>query len=231
YQHLSDIIEAGLTLIVPLNFPETPNVENLEDAERIDLRTLMAWEQAPTNPRRLIESGLTVALTTGLLENRKDFFGRLRDAMDEGLTEEQALAALTTTPAAMLGLDGAMGTVEAGKIANLVVIDGTEELFGKDRKVMAVWVDGERYEVNSDPLVDPTGEWMLAFNGGGETYTLQITGEPDRPKVKLEMPGAADDADVEVDAEIEEEDDAAGDEAVPDPDEASDVDAPQPEDE
>src|SRR5690606_10432507 len=110
-------------------------------------------------------------------------------------------------------------------------IDGTEELFGKDRKVMAVWVDGERYEVNSDPLVDPTGEWMLAFNGGGETYTLQITGEPDRPKVKLEMPGAADDADVEVDAEIEEEDDAAGDEAVPDPDEASDVDAPQPEDE
>lgn len=41
-----------------------------------------------------------------------------------GLSTEDAIEALTINPARMLGLDDRLGTIEAGKIANLVISDG-----------------------------------------------------------------------------------------------------------
>lgn len=41
-----------------------------------------------------------------------------------GLDRAAGLVALTRAPAEMLGLDGEMGTIEVGKLANLIVVDG-----------------------------------------------------------------------------------------------------------
>ncbi|MCL4196769.1 MAG: amidohydrolase family protein [Phycisphaerales bacterium] len=188
YQRLGEVLETNLPIVLPLNFPGPPKIEAIEDADSVDLLTLMHWEQAPTNPRRLIEGGATVALTTDSQRNRGKFLDNLRLAMKEGLTEEQALAALTTTPAKILALDKVMGRIEQGMIAHLAVIEGTGELFGKDRTVTALWVNGARIELKADPPVKPQGTWAATIGGeGGATFDLIITGKPESPEVEAKI--------------------------------------------
>ncbi len=135
-------------LIVPLNFPEKPRAGSIGEAEALSLRDLMTWEQAPTNPRRLREQGLDIAFTTARLRDRGRFLENLRTAVRHGLSDSDALAALTTAPAKFLGLTD-HGQVTPGARANLVVTDGP--LFARRTKVRDVWVDGVRHEVTASP--------------------------------------------------------------------------------
>ena len=48
----------SLPIILPLRYPRTPDVSTISKAENVDLKELMAWEQAPTNPRRLEQAGV-----------------------------------------------------------------------------------------------------------------------------------------------------------------------------
>ncbi|HUE69634.1 MAG TPA: amidohydrolase family protein, partial [Pirellulaceae bacterium] len=52
-----------------------------------------------------------------------------------------------------------VGTIAAGKVASLVIADG--DLFAKKTKVVETWVDGERFEHDAPPVVDPRGTWKL----------------------------------------------------------------------
>jgi len=144
-------------IALPLSFPKKPKVASVGDAEAVSLRELMTWEQAPTNPRRLDAEGIRVALTTAKLEKRDEFPDRLRKAIRHGLSEERALAMLTTHPAGILGLDDSLGTVEGGKIANLVVTDGP--IFAEETRIRFLWVDGRPHEIRPARY---QGTWSLA---------------------------------------------------------------------
>lgn len=62
-----------------------------------------------------------------------------------GMTPEAALTSATSSAAALLGLDGELGTVEAGKRADLVVVDGDAlELGTLKERIESVWKDGEQ---------------------------------------------------------------------------------------
>jgi imidazolonepropionase-like amidohydrolase len=124
FRRLEAIRADGLPIVLPLRFPRTPDVAGVGKADSVELRDLMTWEQAPTNPRRLDAAGVKVALTTSKLRNRTDFEGNLTRAIKHGLSAERALAMLTVHPAELLGVSGMLGTIEAGKIANLIVADG-----------------------------------------------------------------------------------------------------------
>jgi hypothetical protein len=95
--------------------------------------------------------------------------------IDAGLPEEVALAALTTVPAELLGLDRMLGTLEPGKLANVVVADGP--LFGEETRIREVFVDGYRHVIKvkekpkGDPnaVVDPRGEWSVTFETGRQS--------------------------------------------------------------
>lgn len=164
FKRLPAIEADGLAFIEPLNFPKAPDVSSPGKQESTDLRSLMTWEQAPTNPRRMAKAGITFALSTAKLKNRDDFGANLRSAIKHGLTEDQALAALTTTPATMLDVADQLGTVEAGKRADLVVADGP--VFGEKTKLRMVIVDGVVHELNAAP-VDLEGEWDVQMAGDG----------------------------------------------------------------
>jgi imidazolonepropionase-like amidohydrolase len=56
------------------------------------------------------------------------------------LTEEAALKALTVQPARYLGLERSLGTLEPGKIANVVLVKGG--IFDEKAQVSRVFVDG-----------------------------------------------------------------------------------------
>ncbi len=174
FRRLEAIAATGFPLVVPLRFPDPPDVSSVGAADAADLRDLMTWEQAPTNPRRLDAAGVTVAITTAKLAKRDTFHRRLAEAMRSGLAEERALAMLTTNPAKLLGAS-AMGTVETGKIANLVVSEGP--LFVREPVVRDVWIEGERYEV-SPPPAPAAGAWNVDGPGLPAPLLLVVTRKP-----------------------------------------------------
>lgn len=136
--------ETHATFIVPVNFPSLPKMPAEDDWQQVKLDQLRAWDWAPENPELLRQQGLEIALTTYGLADRKNFRQNLRLALDRGLSEDDALAALTTTPAKLCGVENQLGTIEINKLADLVVVAGTN-YFNPDAKVQAVWIDGRIY--------------------------------------------------------------------------------------
>jgi hypothetical protein len=166
---------SGRTLILPVAFPDKPKVGDAEEALDVSLREMRRYLEAPSAASRLHDAGVDFAFTTRGLDNLADFPRNLEKIVSAGLPEDVALAALTTVPARILGVDAAVGTLEAGKIANVVVMDGP--LFEKDSKTDRVFVDGVEYRIerkarpagDPDAVVDARGEWSVVFEIGGRT--------------------------------------------------------------
>lgn len=166
-------------LIVPVAYPDVPNVERPEAALNVSLADLRHWYRAPENPGRLAAAGLTFALTADGLDDRSKFLPNVRLAVRRGLSPDAALAALTTIPARYLGLERTHGTLEAGKVANIVVADGNP--FTDSVAIRDVWIDGRRYEVTPAPAVDPRGQWNVVASGDRRIEgRLTLEGTPER---------------------------------------------------
>jgi len=150
-----DLVRAtGATFIVPVNFPTLPQMPDEDDWTQVTLEPLRAWDWAAENPALLRQQGLTIALTTRGLADLKDFRPNLRLALDRGLSEADALAALTTVPAHLCGVDGQLGTIEAGRLANLTVVSGGS-YFDPAATVTAVWVEGRMFPQPPEGLKPP----------------------------------------------------------------------------
>ncbi len=165
FRRLDAIKADGLGIILPLNFPRAPDVSTPARQDAVELRDLMTWEQAPTNPRRLARAGVSFSLTTAKLRDRPQFTANLRKAIRCGLTEDEALAALTTVPAEFLGVTSQVGTIEAGKRANIILADGP--IFAEKTRLHAVYVDGRPHELYS-PTTKLEGEWTVTVPGAPE---------------------------------------------------------------
>ncbi|HRX80559.1 MAG TPA: amidohydrolase family protein, partial [Pirellulaceae bacterium] len=152
YKRLDAIVATGRAIILPLEFPKPPNVASAETALNVDLEDLMHWDIAPENAARLDKAGVQIAFTSHGLKDQGTFLNAIRKAVERGLSSDSALRALTTAPAQLFGVEGKLGTIERGKIANLVVTDG--DLFAEKTKVIETWVDGTRYEVAAKPEFD-----------------------------------------------------------------------------
>ncbi len=109
-------------------------------------------EKAEKNPGALDKAGVKFALVSGFAP---DFLAGVRKAIEKGLPRETALRAVTLTPAEILGVADRMGSIEKGKIANIVVWSG--EPLTKDAKIKMVFVDGELYEPEEKPAGPPGG--------------------------------------------------------------------------
>jgi len=64
---------------------------------------------------------------------------------DGGMKPEEALVATTSSAAELLGVDGELGTIEPGKRADLVLVDGDPlDLRRLPDSIRGVWKDGLR---------------------------------------------------------------------------------------
>ena len=180
-------------LIVPLDFPDAPDVDDPEAALNASLADLRDWYLAPTGPAQLADAGVRFAITTDGMSSLNDFLPNLRVAVARGLSPEDALAALTTTPAEWLGVARTHGMIEAGKVANLVVTEG--DLFTEEATVRDVWVRGRVYGVTRPAQIDPRGTWRIASTdewGFDAILTLEGTVNRLRGHIDLAVePGAA----------------------------------------
>ncbi|HVP14483.1 MAG TPA: amidohydrolase family protein, partial [Terriglobales bacterium] len=171
YKRAKEIAAAGVPLVVPVSFPDAPDVSDGAAALEVTTEELRAWDQAPGNPAALRRAGVTFALTANGLKDPKTFRAKVAKAIARGLAGDDALAAVTTVPARLLGLDARLGTIAPGKVADLTLTRG--DLFSERGAVREVWVDGNRYEVAKDETT-PKGEWTFDFERGHGTLIVSV---------------------------------------------------------
>ena len=109
-----------------------------------------------------------------------DFLPGIRKAIGEGLSAEDALQATTLTPARIFGVDRQLGTLERGKIANLVITD--LPLFDEKSKVKTVLVDGREIRLPADDKASPKeaatpidGTWAISVRAPQGSVSMQVT--------------------------------------------------------
>ncbi len=172
YRRINAIKNCNAPIILPINFPKAPSVATSEDAADVEWSELMHWDIAPENPKRLYDAGIPFALTSATMKEQDKFLENVRIAVERGLPADAALAALTTTPAKMFGVENSLGTIEKEKIANIIITDG--DIFGEKTKILESWIDGNRYEIITQPIVDVRGKWEATMN---DKFTLNFKGE------------------------------------------------------
>lgn len=189
YRRAQALKNSGLKLIVPLNFPKAPDVSTRERELDVTLRDLRHWDMAPENPAMLARAGVSFALTASGLKKGDNFLKNLRTAVARGLAPDKALAALTQIPAQWLGLSRLIGSIEAGKYANLIITDG--DVFKKETTIYDSWVAGQRYEVTAQPAKDLRGVYALSVHTGAQTDTgrVRLTGKASALKAALKLNG------------------------------------------
>ncbi len=104
------------------------------------------WGEEVDNLKRLNESGVTVAIGTFELKSVADAMKNLQKAIERGLPEQVALAALTTTPATLLKQQASLGEIAIGKSANLTMF--SKPIADKEAKVRGVFVDGKHFDID-----------------------------------------------------------------------------------
>jgi len=89
------------------------------------LRITRMRQNAAKVPAALEKAGIPYAFTTGGLQNPGDFVRNVaRTVREGGLAEDAAIKALTINAAKLAGAGDRLGTIEKGKMANVIVIDG-----------------------------------------------------------------------------------------------------------
>ena len=147
YRSADLLKKANASALVNLHWPEP---ERDADPESPDaLQVLEVRDQAPSTPAMLARSGVKFALYTGGFERRADFIRSLKRATEAGLAPDDALRALTLWPAEIYGVADRLGSIEPGKIANLVVTRG--DLLQDGTQVKYVFVDGAKFEPVEEP--------------------------------------------------------------------------------
>ena len=160
YRLLPQVAALKPDLILRVDFPKPRRLETEDEWLDVTLPDLRRFDRAPSNPKWLREAGLSYSFTTHGLEDPDDFPKRVREAMARGLSAEDVLAAVTTIPARQLGLGARLGTIEAGRIADLAVETG--EPFAEGSRVSEIWIDGRRFELPPIPGKTPSGEKAAA---------------------------------------------------------------------
>jgi len=151
WRAISYLKKIGATAVVSVMWPTVENVTG-RTFQAIGLGksgTAPAVTAADTaeirgNAAALIKAGIPVALSSFGGESGANFRDRIRFAIAAGLSPDDALRSATVTPAALLGVTAAVGTIEVGKLANLVVVTGND-LFASGTPIKHVFVEGRLY--------------------------------------------------------------------------------------
>jgi len=145
YQIADLLKQKNVTVLLSLNYPQRP--ANLEDPESEALRVLRDRAEAPKAAAALHKAGVRFAFQSGYLNRPSDYITNAAKAIEAGLPKDEAIKAMTIYPAEIFGVAEQLGSIEKGKIANIVVTSG--DLFDRRSQVKHVFVDGKPYEIKA----------------------------------------------------------------------------------
>lgn len=141
YEMAERLKAAGTPVILNVRWPARDRDADPEQEE--SYRELRIRDLAPTSPAVLSAAGVKWAASSDGLDSPRAVLRALKQAIDRGLKREDALRALTLSAAEIYGVADRLGSIERGKIANLVVATG--DLFDDSTRVRMVFIDGVRY--------------------------------------------------------------------------------------
>jgi len=179
---VADLVKTmRVPLLVTLNFK--PPFSSIYVNQGEEKKKKAEEEIYPANAANLHKQGIKFALTSLGLRNSSDILKNVQKAIKAGLPREEALKAMTIIPAQFLGVSDFLGTLESGKIANVILTSG--EIFDEKTKVRRVFVDGLSFEVKEPPkkakptALNLTGKWTATISGpmGEMGVTLEIQQE------------------------------------------------------
>ena len=203
-----ELLERNVPVLVSLDFPtpqrwepetdteeaadstEAEGTEGAEEAEEQDepsepspaaLREQERLENLYSNAGRLAQAGVTFALTSG--GGDADIRDGVIKAMEYGLSEADAMRAVTTTPAEMFGIPNVI-RIEENMAATFVVATGP--IFDEETNIAYTFVEGMLEEGSTGggaaaggaPAVDMSGTWEMTMMGE-MAATLVLTQDPD----------------------------------------------------
>lgn len=195
---LAALKNSGADVVLTLNFGTPPKPETNDKAAEFPKLTapegVHAWRLAQWNERvglaaQLDAAGIRWAFSTEGLKSPDETLSAIRQLLAHGLTPQSALAGLTTSPAAMFGLND-LGTLAVGQRANLAVLTGPID--HEQTKVRYLFVDGARFEYHRDakPVatsagtsttgtatpskVDLEGDWTVSIDVGETPFPAQL---------------------------------------------------------
>jgi len=102
----------------------------------------------------------------------KDIKGNLTRMVKAGLSEKEALEALTTEAAKTLGIANLAGSIEAGKLGNVVVCN--KPFFDEKSKIKYVFVEGQKFEFEIKEKKKKAGTGEASDLTGSYTYEIEI---------------------------------------------------------
>lgn len=168
----------NVPVLLSLDFPKRTATASPEaDPEPLSVLRLRA--ETPSAAVRLQNEGVKFAFQSGAMKNIGDFLTNAGKSVESGLSKDAAIRAMTLSAAEILGVNNQLGSIEEGKIANLVVVRG--DIFGKDKAITHVFVDGKMFEQKDKPKTPSTATTQpgtAANIGGTYSVTLQIPGQP-----------------------------------------------------
>lgn len=204
---LPKIKSSNVKVFLSLDLPEEKKEEKKDDKkdakkeekakpdpekEKLEKRKAEFVTLYAAQPTAFQKAGVPFGFST-LTAKTKDIPANLRRMIKEGLTEDQALAGLTTNAAQILGMSDRLGSIDNGKIANLVITH--KSYFDEKAQVRYVFVDGVVYKYDAKEVkksdgkkIDVSGTWSystetpqgantgkLKLKKQGDTYSGTIT--------------------------------------------------------
>jgi len=166
YEVAEEIAATKLPVLVDLKWPAAD--KDADPDEVPSLNTLRFRDRAPSSPAALAKASVKFAFYSGGITAPKDMLKAAKKSIDAGLSPEAAIRAFTLTPAEIFGVADRLGSIESGKIANLIVTDG--DIFDEKTKIKFVFVDGRKFTIREPekpkdaPKGDLTGKWKLSYD-------------------------------------------------------------------
>jgi hypothetical protein len=153
YRSMDELKQANVPLLVSLEWPERPR--DADPNEAPNYRELEMRDKAPSVPGMLAKAGLKFGFYSDGMDSAPGLKSAVKKAIDAGLPRAAAIRALTLSVAEIYGVADRVGSIDRGKIANLVVTKG--EAFDDKTSVEYVFIDGKEFQPSKEIQQPPPG--------------------------------------------------------------------------
>ncbi len=190
YQRIAEIKATKGALIVPLNFPEAYDVSDPLLSKLVSLDEMKHWELAPYNCAILAKEQIPFAITASGLQDKSAFLKNLRKAIKSGLSEQEALKALTWNAASFIKAEKEVGRLQGGYYANFIIT--SKNIFEEDAVIYENWVQGKPYVIEAPAAVSLKGKYTLKLPKAEYALSVKEDGKKLKGEITVYAPNKKD---------------------------------------
>lgn len=192
--NIKKLKDKNYTVLVSLALPDAYKEEKIDSTKTVDekrmaliARKKSSIEAYEMNTKMMLDNNMFSGFSY-LEVSPKDIHSNLKRIIKTGVSEDDILDALTMKPAKLLGIDQVAGSLEKGKIGNIIL--SKELIFSEENQLVYTIVEGEifKHEMKDSKKKKTDkegqgatsgidGKWRIAADVGGttESGTLEIT--------------------------------------------------------